>query len=413
VSTGGDAPQRTPQPTRLLRAILGATFFVRFGFGLTISIFAAYLLGHTVPSNAEGVGVVGLVSALAPVGEFATVIFSGAAADRYGRFRILLFGMASASVLLLLTSFTRSPVGIGGINLLFGISSGAILASSLAVVGDQADPGKRGLEMGRFDAMNLLGWILGFAVGLGIQASLPNLDLAWAFRFGAGALALGLLFAAASGRGHEEAGVPGAFDLRRIRSAVLRRDVLLVTLPWLVIYLLLGTLLVNLGTAANGVGFPRLYVAVAIGGGGLLLLLTQPTFGRFADRFGRMRLMIVGTVGFAGVLTGAALLTAFGPQPWALGIVAVSAIAALAYGPAALAALADLSQELTRATTMAIYSLTISLGMLLGIVGSTQLYLRFGNNGLYLFFAIVAIGLVSLTTLRYLDLQKGHVAESA
>ncbi|MCI4318419.1 MAG: hypothetical protein L3J96_07760, partial [Thermoplasmata archaeon] len=128
MTTGATAPQPTPQPARLLRAILGATFFVRFGFGLTISIFAAYLLGHTVPSNAEGVGVVGLVSALAPVGEFATVIFSGAAADRYGRFRILLFGMASASVLLLLTSFTRSPVGIGGINLLFGVSSGAILA---------------------------------------------------------------------------------------------------------------------------------------------------------------------------------------------------------------------------------------------------------------------------------------------
>ena len=84
MSGGGDAARPADTAARLLRAILGATFFVRFGFGLTISIFASYILGRTLPATAEGFGIVGIVSAMAPVGEFATVIFSGAAADRYG-----------------------------------------------------------------------------------------------------------------------------------------------------------------------------------------------------------------------------------------------------------------------------------------------------------------------------------------
>ncbi len=382
---------------------------MRFGFGLTISIFAAYLLGHSVPTTSEGVGTVGFISSLAPIGEFATVILSGAAADRYGRFHVLIVGMGASAVLLAIVSFTRDPLALGGLNLLFGVASGAILAASLAVVGDQAHLDERGYQMGRFDAVNLLGWVLGFASGFAIEGSLPALDLAWTFRAGALALVGGLAFALYSGRHHTEVGRAGAFAWNRIRSAVARRDVLLVTLPWLVIYLLLGTLLVFLGTAATSAGLPISTIALLIGGGGLVLLLTQPTFGRLADRFGRMRLMIVGTFGFLGILFGAGLLTAFGARPEALAVVGVSAPAALAYGPAALAALTDLSREYTRATTMAIYSLTISLGMLLGILGSTQLFSRFGNDGLYLFFTVVGIALTILTVLRYQDVRAVRV----
>ena len=89
-----------------------------------------------------------------------------------------------------------------------------------------------------------------------------------------------------------------------IRTAF-RREILLVTLPWLVIYLLLGTLFVFLGGASTAVGLPTWELGALIGGGGLILLATQPYFGQLADRFGRMRLMGIGTLGFIGVLTGA------------------------------------------------------------------------------------------------------------
>jgi MFS family permease len=309
-------------------------------------------------------------------------------------------------------------VALGALNLLFGVASGAILASSLAVVTDASEVGGRGREMGRFDAVNLLGWILGFALGFGLlgtffQGRAGNSMLWVVFAIGAVALAGGALFAQRSVRGLRERLFVDALRLERVRAAAFRRGVLLVTLPWLVIYMLLGTGFVFLGTASASSGVPVGLLAVLIGVGGLLLLLSQPAFGTLADRYGRMRLMWVGTFGFVGVLTGAALLTQYGPRPILLAFVGVSILAALAYGPAALAALGDLSNELSRATTMSLYSLVISLGMLVGLVSSTQLFSHFGNAGLDLFFGIVAGGLLLLTTLRYWDLKSGRTAVGA
>jgi MFS family permease len=401
-----DASEETGR--RLRRAVYGATFFVRFAFGVSISIFAAYIAGRTVPSDAETFGVIGLVSAMAPVGEFSTVLLSGISADRFGRFPILLGGMGSATILLLAASFSRQPLALGGINLLFGIASGAILASSLAVVGDQAARTRRGNAMGRFDALNLLGWIVGFAVGLAGLGTLPNALLPDLFRLSAGVLAAGVVFALVSRRGFREKPTVPAFALNLIRQAVFRRDVLVVVLPWLVIYMLIGTAFVFLGAASTGEGVPPLELSALIGGGGLVLLLTQPYFGTLADRFGRLRLMVIGTIGFVAVLGLAAAIAMYGPRPPLLGAIAFSALFALGYGPAALAALTDLSRTLHRGTTMAIYSLVISLGMILGLAVSTQLFAHLGTLGLDLFFAGVAISLVGLTTMRWYDLKTGR-----
>ncbi|MCI4336103.1 MAG: MFS transporter [Thermoplasmata archaeon] len=392
---------------RLLTAVFGATFFVRFGFGLTLSVFASYILAQTQGLSTTSVGVVGLVASASPIGEFSTVLFSGAAADRYGRFPVLLAGTAAAGILLALVSFTRDPLALAGLNLLFGVSSGAILAASLAVVADQADRNRTGYEMGRFDAMNLLGWIVGFAVGFGLLGALPNADLVWVFRAGAILLGVGVLIARQLSLGHVDPVLNRTFDLKAIYRALSRPSVLLVTLPWLVIYMLLGVGFVFLGGAAGGLGIPTYELAALIGGGGLILLATQPYFGRLADRYGRTRLMIAGTIGFVGVLVCAALLQQYGPQPALVGATVVSALVGIGYGPAALAALADLSQTLTRATTMAIYTLTIGVGMFLGLGIATSLYAAFGAAGLDAFFAVVGVTLVALTGLRWRQVRTG------
>jgi MFS family permease len=402
--SGADPTEPPPvSPRQLLAAVFSATFFVRFGFGLTISIFASYILGRSSGLDTSSVGVVGLISAMAPVGEFTTVLFSGIAADRYGRFPVLLTGMIGAAALLAVVSLTRNAFALGSMNLFFGVSSGAILAASLAVVADQAEPQETGYEMGRFDAVNLLGWIGGFAVGFGLLGTISNSNLVWVFRAGAVLLTLGVIFTIRLIRGHREPPLRSQFDLRAIVESVRRRGVLLVTLPWFVIYMLLGVGFVFLGTASTGLGVSPVVLAAVIGGGGTILLATQPYFGRLADRFGRMRLMAVGTAGFVSVLVCAGLLQTFGPQPALLAATGVSALVGLGYGPAALAALADLSLLFSRATTMAIYTLTISLGMFVGLGVSTSLYSTFGAIGLDGFFAGVGVALVALTYSRYLE----------
>jgi len=393
-------PPTPAEHRRPLQAVLIATFFVRFGFGLTLAVFASYIIGRSTGLGGGDVGAAGVISAMAPVGEFSTVLISGAVADRYGRWPVLLTGMAAAAVLFAVAATTRDRYALGAINLIFGVASGAILAASLAVVGDRADESHRGYEMGRFDAMNLFGWVGGFAVGLGLLGLLPNDRLDLVFAGGAAALAGGLGVTFTLLRGAPVYHGTTRYDFANVLRTAFRRSVLLVTLPWLVIYMLIGTALVFLGTAAEGIGISTSYLAVAIGGGGALLVVTQPYYGGLADRFGRNRLMTVGATGFVGAMVCASLLLAWGVSDPVLAGLGVSVILALAYGPAALAALADLTLEMSRATTMAIYSLTISLGMLVGLIASTGLYSHYGNPGIYLFFGAVSAGLIVLTVAR-------------
>ncbi|MGB6500479.1 MAG: MFS transporter [Thermoplasmata archaeon] len=394
---------------RPLAAVFLATFFVRFSFGITIAVFIAYISHRSSDYTAAQLGIAGLVSAMAPIGEFSTVLLSGAAADRWGRYPVLFGGMAAAAVLFGVVAATRSVIVLGVANFVFGIASGAILAASLAVVADRSGSDERGLEMGRFDAVNLSGWIAGFAFGFGAIGALANAQLWIVFLLGAGMLLLGIMGSMRLLRDAPLRSSVRTFSLAAVLRNSFRRTVLVVTLPWLVIYALIGAALVFLQPATSGIGIRPLYLAAAIGGAGGLLVLSQPYFGRWADRVGRTRMMTIGATGFILVLGFACLLLAFGPAwPLLLGL-GLSALPALAYGPAALAALADLAGAISRATTMAIYSLTISLGMFLGIVASSQLISRFGNAGLYPFFGSIAVVLAVLTAIRWVEAQAATI----
>jgi len=392
---------------RPLLAVFSATFFVRFAFGITVAVLASYISGSSNGLGQSTVGVVGIVAALSPVGEFSTVMFSGAAADRYGRFPVLFLGIGVAAVIFLLIALTRDPVLLAVANLGYGVASGAILASSLAIVADFSDLGERGFEMGRFDAMNLSGWIAGFAFGLGIRSVVGNSSLGVAFVIGAAILAGGLGFSALLLRRRPVPRGSPMYSFGKVAHHIFRKSVLLVTLPWLAIYMLIGTALVFFGSAASGVGIPLVELAAIIAVGGLLLVITQPLFGRLSDRFGRMRLMTTGASGFVLVMLFASLVVAYGPSVPLLVGLGASVIVALMYGPAALAALTDLSSEVGRATTMSIYSLTISVGMLAGLLASSQLYSHLGDRGLFIFFGALAVALAALTAARLAELR-GH-----
>jgi len=390
---------------RPLLAVFTATFFVRFAFGITVAVLYYYIAGTSGGSPQQVVGTAGAIAALSPVGEFSTVLFSGAAADRYGRFPVLFSGIGAASLIFVLIALTRDPLFLGVANLGYGVASGAILASSLGIVADSSGITERGFEMGRFDAMNLSGWIAGYACGFGIEASVANGALGGAFLAGAAILAGGLGFAALLLRGNPVHRGSTGFAMREVLSATFRRSVLLVTLPWLVIYMLIGTALFFFSPASSGLGIPKWEFATIIGAAGLVLVVTQPLFGRFADRFGRIRMMSVGATGFVLVMLFASLIVAFGPAVPLLAGAGVGILLALIYGPAALAALTDLSHQVGRATSMAIYSMTISAGMLVGLFASSQLYSRLGATGLYLFFGSLAVGMAALTAARVAELR--------
>ncbi|HYB77374.1 MAG TPA: MFS transporter, partial [Thermoplasmata archaeon] len=132
----------SPEPSSLhagrpLLAVFSATFFVRFAFGITVAVLETYITGKASLTQ-QAVGAVGAVAALSPVGEFSTVLLSGVAADRYGRFSVLFSGIATAACVFVFIAFTRDIFVLAGANLVYGVASGAILAASLAIVADHS-----------------------------------------------------------------------------------------------------------------------------------------------------------------------------------------------------------------------------------------------------------------------------------
>ncbi len=392
---------------RLLPTVFTSTLLIRFGFGITLSVYAFYL--------GTSVGLVGTAAALAPALELSTVLFSGFAADRFGRLPVLRFGLGLGVVVLLLMSTTRSLILQGALSGVFGLASGAILASSLAFTGDVSPPDGRGREMGWFDAVNLAGWVSGFAAGYLLAGFLPASRLNEAFWVGALAVLLGLVLVLWRARGYAELTAPKFLDRHRIGSALGNPDTLLIILPWTAIYMIIGALFTFLGPAARTLAIPLWELGLAILGGGALLFLTQPFYGRLADRWGRDPLMRLGIAGFLGVLTAASLLVELGNgRPLVADLcyagIALSAIAALAFGPASLAALADLSRRLSRATTMALYSMMISAGMTVGILLASALFTALGNPGVVAFFILVGAFLAGITLWRRARLQTAPAA---
>lgn len=394
-------PDPEPLPSSVQTTVYLATYFIRFGFGITLSLYAFYL-GPDFETS-------GLAAAAAPAVEASTVLFWGILADRFGRFPVLKTGLVIGAAMLLLMSTTRDLLVQGLLNAVFGISSAAILAASLAVTGDLHGKTTTGRAMGWFDAVNLFGWISGFSGGYLAVSAVDGVDhpgrLSFAFLIGAGAVLIALGIVLWRSRGLHETTHPSILQLDRVRAAILDPDILLVVLPWGAVYMLIGALLFYLGPAASSVHIPLWELAIGILVGGSVLLASQPSYGKLADRWGRARVMLIGILGFLGVLAAASVLIADPSAPVlvaypAYGLLGVSAIAALALGPSSLAALSDLAATTSRATTMALYGVVIAAGMASGLVLYTLLEHVLGSLGIAVFFGVVAAFLVVLTVLR-------------
>jgi MFS family permease len=385
----------------ILPAVFLSTFFIRLGFGLTLSIWSFYI-GSKVET-------VGLTAAAAPAMEAATVLFAGLAADRFGRMPVLKWALVGGAILLLLMSTTRDPLYLTLLNGVFGLTSASILAASLATTGDRSLVHRRGLSMGQFDALNLGGWVYGFALGYILVTVLNGQNdparLAMAFWFGAAAVVVALFILWWMSRGYTEKGEEKVFDSARLKEALLEPEKLLVVLPWLAIYMLIGAMFVFLGSAASTYNIHPWELGAGVAVAGTLLLFTQPFYGKLSDRLGRTRVMIIGIVGFLGVLGFGGAIAILGLTiPFVAGL-GISAIGALAFGPSSLAALTDESKQVSRGTTMSLYCVTIAAGMALGLYVAPTLFTGMGNVGVLIFFGIVGALLVIFTILRSVYLK--------
>jgi MFS family permease len=397
---------------RLLSSLYISTFFIRASFGIMLATLPIYL--NITTSYTE----YGIVAAASPLFEMGTVLFIGAVVDRYGRKIVLLSGLLTATIFLALLSLTKNLIAIFCINAAHGMAAGAILVASLALLTDYAPENRRGQEMGAFDAFNMLGWVVGYAVGALFLEFLKG-SLWQTFVIAGAMAAFGAVYCFFNI--HE----PKKYDVlsKKIRfqsiiGVLKQRSILLLTLPWFIIYMIIGAILtfLTVSTSQGTISISPILLSAVIGGAGVILIITQVIYGRLSDKFGRLPIMIVGTIGFVGLMAvigiGYGMAASSNTEDVKNSIISfwpllgVFGLMALAFGPSALSSLADEAQEKSRGVTMAVYSIVISAGMFVGVPAVAAIFDVFGGPGVLFFMIGCAILMLCLMIGRYIDVKK-------
>lgn len=282
---------------RMLSALYISTFMIRASFAIMLIAFPVYIIGL------KSYFLFGLVLSSSPLFELITVLGLGAYIDKRGRKRVLLMGLLVGSVALFGLLLTKDAVPLFVINAFHGMSAAAILVASLALLADYAPPERRGKVMGAFDFVNIFGWISGFGIG-GLLIDVYRDDIGMTFVI-AGAMGLAAFAYALLNISEPKTGTRRVNEISfsMIASVLKQRSVILLIAPWFIIYLLISTMLTFTSKAGTQeLGLSGLELGLLLGGGGGVFLVTQVIYGHLSDKYGRTRIMAVGTIGIVGIM---------------------------------------------------------------------------------------------------------------
>jgi MFS family permease len=171
----------------------------------------------------------------------------------------------------------------------------------------------------------------------------------------------------------------------------------------------------TVSTSQGGLTISPVLLSGIIAAAGVVLILTQVIYGKMSDKYGRLPIMMVGPIGFVGLM--AVIGVGYGIAPtsstedvknsiirfWPL--LGAFGLMALAFGPSALSSLADEAEQKTRGVTMAVYSIVISAGMFVGVPAVAAIFDRFGGPGVLYFMMGCAVAMLCLMIGRYVDVR--------
>jgi MHS family proline/betaine transporter-like MFS transporter len=307
------------------------------------------------------------------------------------------------------------PPWVAVVNGLMGVAAAGILVSSLALMADYAPEGKRGREMGVFQFVQIFGWLFGFAVG-GVLVEVFRDDLGRVFMVAATLCAIAAVYAHINVREPRvRRFLTDHLTWSHLASVLTQRSVVVLVMPWFIIYLLIGSMFTFVFKASfeelEFTGF-QLTGLLLLGGG--IILVTLVVFGHLSDRFGRIPIMAVGALGMVCLMVTVGLLVTTAPEDGTDGELgehfnafiaplAVSAFLAGAFAPSALAALVDVSAQRRKGMTMGVYSFAISLSMAIGPIISGALIDTWGGWGYMTFLTGCGVLVLIFVLLRWHD----------
>jgi DHA1 family multidrug resistance protein-like MFS transporter len=152
---------------------LNMAFFwvVAGGYDTLVPLFGKEALGMST------VGVGG-VFAIAVGAEFVVLYPAGSFSDRFGRKRVLIPALAALAVMMTVTGWATTPVMLGILMGVLGLTSGSAASGPAAMLADVAPAEGSGTAVGLFRFSGDLGFVLGPLVA-GVMAS--SFGFKWAF----------------------------------------------------------------------------------------------------------------------------------------------------------------------------------------------------------------------------------------
>ena len=338
------------------------TFLTRLGFGVIVIAFPHYVIADSL--------VTGVVLSIYPIFEAVSAAPTGMYVDRHGRKRVLLFGLASITILTFLIGLSRNTLYIAVIHGVMGVSAAAIIVSTLAMITDLTKISDRGVGMGLFDLANIAGYAGGIVIGTALYTTFeanPN----YVFFATATLLLTATILAKmlVIEPPHDQLTAPLTFNFFKALSWKIKS-----LLPlWFALTTLVGIAFFMPKALSLG-GF-------TVGESGLLLFfgvaglgIGATIFGRISDKIGREKTMWIGIVGMLILLPTLALSLSPETNPnypkfgAYLYVIAPSALMVSALVPSILALVGDTARSTLRGSAMGLYSLMLSLGIAVGNV---------------------------------------------
>src|SRR5437667_7399089 len=231
----------------------------------------------------------GVLFAVYPLAEIATVGYLGALCDRIGRKRILVFAhlVTAAAVFLFILSIGVDPgvqpYLVAVFFAMFGIGAAAKVASTLAMVNDHANVENRAQLMAFFDLVTFGGLVAGFGSGfLALKASVPEALVLGAAGIG---VAISTVLVLALVRETDFTPEPQRGTLELLRTVLRNPDIrrlLPVYVPVVALYGYVLTFTDHL--IGSGGTAPLSQLLIVVGSLGVPLGLSLAVSGRWSDR---------------------------------------------------------------------------------------------------------------------------------
>lgn len=359
---------------------------------LAISIFSCMLGSGIVvpllPLYAESLGAsgfwLGVIFAAFPLSRILTTPIFGRLSDRKGRKLFISIGLLAYGVISFGFIWVNTVFQLVLLRFLHGMAGALILPIAQAYVGDISPPGEEGKWMGYANAAFLSGFGVGPLMG-GVLTDYMGIDVAFLAMGGLSLLAFAItvFFLPETSRRHSPDSYPSFRDMSRggMMSGLFAFRVTL-TMGRAIFFTFLPIL------AVGRLGLSPSLIGVLLAAHILLMSLLSIPSGRIADRLNRRFLVVCGCLVSFVFLISVPIGDNFGLL---LASAALGSLGSAIAVPAASALVVEEGRTYGMGSSIALFSIALSIGMVVGPVVGGAITDFAGLNSAFYFGAMMTL----------------------